>query len=298
MRYDITLEFALQDSQIEDFRRIAAAMAEQNLAEIQYAAKKMQSHELPLTASDIEQLSKFPRNQLGEILSHHRGHKVWQTILSCSKSFRLFEQSLADLNASINRYVEVCENGKATEIPDELHFEADLRIQKELFATLAACASLADISMQLSKMVTDIDYGRQLGYFLGSDGVLELIKVLRNCAQHRQPIQISGYSRNNFDGQRTHGYKINLEFLNRESAAMFEAGKVTKGQHDRLKQFINSIQTADIQIIFSIYSKRAIGFTSWLVNVLREKNPNSWLDCECCTLENIKFWDKTTLSVE
>jgi hypothetical protein len=201
------------------------------------------------------------------ILRDHKGFKLAQRRDSYLTSLAIAEQGLQDLLAAICSF-EAAALAEGSELFDESG-RGDLRnierqIQKELFATANAAASLVDHARRVHKCHEVSGYDAKRLECFGTDGLHEFVIGLRVMLHHLHLVEAGWSIQKNFsEGTETATFKVEKHTVQRviaENKDGFPA-PARKAMCAYVEAAPDSI---DLRAVFLDYRARLTKFHSWM----------------------------------
>ena len=231
----------------------------------------------PLKPELAEKLLCLNDRYVREILRSHAGFPLAQRWASYRASLAIMDCAFDDLIAAITEFeTAVLDDtdilGRVGE--DKLR-SIERKVQKELFATANAAASLVDHTRRFHKLRPLIGYTEQLRACFVGDGLHEFVIALRVLLHHLHCIRAHW--------RITKDYRENKETatfcLARSNLlqAMHDNGDVSRVVHTFVEASPESI---DVREIFLIYKNRVVNFHAWLENEFGKNLPPELCDYE------------------
>lgn len=217
----------------------------------------------PVPDKYVGLLVRLPDADFQDIMRDHPAYRLAQRRASYRTSISIMELSHQDLMAAIDDFA-----AKATDDDNDLlgplgkdALEViERRIQKELFATAGAAASLVDHCRRVTDIVDFPERDAKLAEHFGSDGLHNFIKKLRNILHHVHLVEAGWNVHYGFgDGSKHASFRINKEALLRVVADNYKGG-----QRAELEAFIK-LWPEDIVLkgLFMEYRRRLLQFYEW-----------------------------------
>ena len=225
--------------------------------------------EAPLSPDISAVLIRLNDKCFRDILRSHRGFALAERRDSYETSLAIMEQCLQDLltvicafeNAATTENTSLFKQSQNSELN---RFER--QVQKELFATANAAASLVDHSRRVIKCNPFPNYEKMRLECFGIDGIHDFVIALRVLLHHLQVIDAGWNVSSNFsEGTQTATFKINKDALLSAIANSPERFNRKKAKDAALFAFIDaSPDSVDLQALFCDYRARVAKFHGWL----------------------------------
>lgn len=209
------------------------------------------------------------------VLSEHPGFALAERRNSYRTSLAIMEQSLQDLLAAISSFEAeaLAEGSTLFSSQGRAALQAvERRIQKELFTTANAAASLVDHSRRMQKLILLPDYAEQLKLCFGTDGLHEFVIALRVMLHHIHIVE-AGWSRHKdyFEGTSGATFIVHKDALLRVIAG--HQKRFGRPADKRMQVFVNAASdTIDIRALFIDYRARMAKFYRWLDSQLASES--------------------------
>lgn len=242
----------------------------------------------PVPDKYVGLLVRLPDADFHDIMRDHPAYKLAQRCASYRTSLSIMELSHRDLMAAIDDFAV-----KATDDDNDLlgplgkdALEViERRIQKELFATTGAAASLVDHCRRVTDIIDFPERDAKLAEYFGSDGLHNFIKKLRNILHHVHSVEAGWNVHYEFrDGSKHASFRINKATLLRVVADNYKGG-----ERIALEAFIN-LWPEDIVLkgLFMEYRRRLLQFYEWFDAQLASESLVELRDYERIMLEKRK----------
>ncbi|MBO9401430.1 hypothetical protein [Shimia sp. R9_3] len=227
----------------------------------------------PATAKEV--LREHP----GFILSERRSHYL--------ASLSIMRLAFDDLFALLISFENLISTGKAeiTKLKNRNKLETlELRIQKELYATASAAASVVDHSRRLQKRFEFKQFRVQLGQAFGDDGLHDLIIGMRVLLHHLHMFKASWSEQRDFrTGVSTGAFEVYKSDL--EHAIDLHPERFGGKKGKPLRDFVSgSPDRINLRFLFEDYQKRFERFHKWMEGQLIVAAPEKLRDYDRCIL--------------
>jgi hypothetical protein len=138
---------------------------------------------VPVSETTVERLSALSPEDAETVLKRHPGYALHRKIESVRTMLELYRRAFSDLSAAIEGFPEL---GRPDEraMREQREYEVSIRVNKELFAALAALKTLIDYSRRIKDLVDAkaFDARRNEAFDPGEHA---LITDLRNIMLHQ-----------------------------------------------------------------------------------------------------------------
>jgi hypothetical protein len=224
------------------------------------------STEPPLPADLVTAVIHLFDGDTRAIMRGHKGYVLAERRASYFTSLSIMELSCTDLLSAIDRFAEQAlaegsvlfqrNNGDALEAFEQ-------RIQKELFATTNAAASLVDHARRIQKILNLGDYDSQVITAFGTDGLHDFVIALRVLLHHLHIVEAGWNTTNSFsEGTRTATFMVHKDAVERAIAQFPDRFGGKKGM--ALHAFVQAApNTIDLKTTFEEYRRRMRPFHAW-----------------------------------
>jgi hypothetical protein len=201
------------------------------------------------------------------ILRGHAGFTLAERRDSYLTSLAVMEQCLDDLLAAIC----VFENAALAEDPTLFHRQDDAelrrferRIQKELFATANAAASLVDHARRVDKCHALPDYQAKCVECFGTDGLHDFVIALRVMLHHLHMVEAGWNMTTGFsEGTKTATFKISKQAVLRVIEA--NPDRFKRPAEAAMRAYVDAAEDSiDLRAVFCDYRARMARFHAWL----------------------------------
>ncbi|WP_445219862.1 hypothetical protein ACKWRH_06890 [Bradyrhizobium sp. Pa8] len=224
----------------------------------------------PLPEELAEVVIRLNDTHTRAILREHKGFALAERRDSYRTSLSILEQCIQDLLVAIDCFETAAlsdDSGYFSPGGENDSGRTERRIQKELFATANAAASLVDHARRVHKLHPMLDYETTRIACFGADGLHEFVIGLRVALHHLHAV--------------TAGWNIVRSFSEGTSTATFVICKalllrVLDAYADRFGSGRKAMQTyidaspeqIDLRNVFLDYRARAMRFHGWMSNEL------------------------------
>lgn len=252
--------------------------------------------EVPLAPELVQAVIYLPDEHSSAILQGHPGFALAERRSSYLTSLSIMELSLVDLlNAIDNFEQEALAEGSTlfNRIGGAALESTERRIQKELFATANAAASLVDHSRRLQKRINFHGYNDQRRVCFGVDGLHELVIGLRVILHHLHVVPAGWNMQSSFsEGTRSATFKINKETL--LHVVEQYPDKFGAENRDALLVYLQAAPSSiDLKAMFEDYRGRAAQFHMWLREQLASNSLLALRDYDRCIQEKKNLGART-----
>jgi hypothetical protein len=248
--------------------------------------------EAPLPSELAQAVIRLNGSHAREILRAHLGYRLAERRDSYVTSLAIMECCLQDLLASIQGFEAeaTAENSQLfTRLQESKLRDFERRIQKELFATANAAASLVDHSRRVKALNVIPDYESQrLGCF-GIDGMHEFVIALRVILHHLHVVEAGWNVQTRFsEGTKTATFTINKTKVQQVLAD--SADSFSKTSIEAIRDYVEAAPEAmDLRAIFLDYRGRLMKFHAWMKNALSSESLVALRDYDRIIQEKINF---------
>jgi hypothetical protein len=243
---------------------------------------------VPLPAELVQVVTYLPYEYSHVIMREHPGFALAERRSSYLTSLSIMELSLNDLLSAIANFEHeaIAEGSTLFNRTNGAALDAiERRIQKELFATANAAASLVDHSRRVQRCLKLPDYGDQLRACFGTDGLHDLVIGLRVLLHHLHIVEAGWNMRTSFsEGTKSATFMINKATLLRAIDQFPERfGGETSGP---LLAYVNTAAySIDLKVTFEDYRSRVARFHRWLREQLSSVSLVALRDYDRCMQE-------------
>jgi len=252
----------------------------------------------PLTADLVQALIHLNDRYTREIMREHKGFTLAERRTSYLTSLAIMEQCLQDLLA------EICAFEAAALTEDSTLFDrngdADLKrferaIQKELFATANAAASLVDHARRVDKCQPIPNYKTKQIECFGTDGLHDFVIALRVMLHHLHIVEAGWNMTTSFsEGTKTASFTISRATIERVIAS--SPDRFDRPADAAMKTYVQAApEQIDLRAVFLDYRARMARFHAWMKNVLESESLIALRDYDFVLREKVKsdkrmFW--------
>jgi hypothetical protein len=224
------------------------------------------SSEIPLPAELAQTVINLNNQHTRAILRGHPGYPLAERRDSYLTSLAIMEESLQDLLVAIDCFESAALSKESNYFAPGGENESgrtERRVQKELFATANAAASLVDHARRVHKLQPMTDYDSKRVECFRADGLHEFVIGLRVVLHHLHAVEA--------------GWSIVQRFSEGTSSATFVISKdvlqrVLESYSDRfgagftpIKSYIDaSSAQLDLRAVFIDYRARIAAFHGWM----------------------------------
>jgi hypothetical protein len=223
--------------------------------------------EPPLPGELTEAVLRLSASDAREALKQHRGYLLAERRDSYLTSLAIMESCLQDLLASIRNFEAeaTADNSQLfSRLQESKLRDIERHIQKELFATANAAASLVDHSRRVQSLKSMSAYDAQRLASFGTDGLHEFVIALRVILHHLHMMEAGWNLQTQFAG----GPKTATFTINKAKVQEVIADSGTSFSKASLKAIEAYIATApenmDLRAIFLDYRARIDKFHEWM----------------------------------
>jgi hypothetical protein len=250
--------------------------------------KAVATSELPLPAEIVQAVIYLPDEHSRGILQEHPGFALAERRSSYLTSLSVLELCLADLLSAIDNF-EVEATAESSDLFSRINgapLEAiERRIQKELFSSANAAASLVDHARRVRKCIEIPSYDDQLRASFGTDGLHDFVIGLRVLLHHLHIVEAGWQMRTKYsEGTKSATFMIRKATVLRAIAQFPERfGGEKSGS---LLAYVNgTADSIDLRVIFEDYRARIARFHGWLREQLASSSLVALRDYDRCMLE-------------
>lgn len=252
---------------MEPLNEILRRQQAQEHAQREAIREAVASASAPLSPELVTALIRLFDRDVHEIMRGHPGYELSERRASYQAALAILEGSIEDLLLAVDDFSAraLVENPSIFSLREAQTLQAiENRIQKELFATANAAASLVDHSRRVQKLLELSDHAARLQSHFGDDGLHEFVNALRVLLHHLHIVEA--------------GYNLRRSYAEETSSATFVISKATLlrviPQHDlskreRVLQYVNAQpESIDLKPLFGEYLRRVREFYAWFDNEL------------------------------
>lgn len=224
------------------------------------------------------------RGHPGFVLSERREH--------FRASLSIMFLSLSDLDSALVEFEEQATTEKAEimQLQNRKQLEIiEQRIQKELFATANAAASLVDHARRLNKRFEFPEFKDQVLKCFKDDGLHDLIIALRVLLHHLHVVQAGWSLQSDYvTGTRSAKFKISRSEI--EGAIQKFPDRFGGNKGEPMRMFLSRCDDQiNILSLFREYRSRVECFYDWLEDQIENSSPADLKDYDRCILEKRKY---------
>lgn len=245
-----------------------------------------------LTKAVIQLFDGYTRS----IMRGHRGYALAERRASYETSLAIMELSCADLISAIDSFAveALAENSTLfNRQGDGRLVTFEHRIQKELFATANAAASLVGHVRRVQKILNLPDFKEKIVASFGQDGLHEFVIALRVLLHHLQIVEAGWNTSNSFSAGKAATFMLHKEAVER---AVDQYSDKFGGDKNALRVFVKAApDTIDVKGAFEEYRRRLRSFYAWLSDELKADSLIALRDYDRIMLEKKRlnarmFW--------
>lgn len=271
-----------------EFEELWRRDEERKAKELEAIRTEVAAGDIPISDALLIRLLRLFSSTAKSVLREHPGFRFserrdhYRTSLSVmrisandlAEALKDFEREATAENSEVMRYKN----------KDRLR-HTERRIQKELFATANAAASLVDHSRRLHKLFVFPKHDAKRKKLFKEDGLHELVIALRILLHHLHIIEAGwSLSADYRTGEKSAIFMIDRTEITRalnENSEGFGAGKISI-----IKRWIESApDQIDLLSLFQEYVSRLEQFHSFINDQIEQNPPESLLDYDRCVLE-------------
>lgn len=233
------------------------------------------SSSVPLSSELVSQVIGLPDGYFQATMREHPGYPYAERRNTYQTSLSILEMSLEDLIVAISDFERraIAENTTLFSHHGRDELDAiERRMQKDLFTTVNAAASLVDHSRRLQSRFQFADNEKQLSQSFGGDGLHKFVIGLRVLHHHLRIVQAGWLMHTSFSkNTKTATFTINKEALQRaisQHPERFggEQGKPILAYLDAAPRLI------DLREVFEEYGRRVRAFHAWIATQLASES--------------------------
>lgn len=245
----------------------------------------------PLTADLVQALIHLNDQYTREIMREHKGFTLAERRTSYLTSLAIMEQCLQDLLAAICAF-EADALAEDSTLFDR-NGDADLKrfertIQKELFATANAAASLVDHARRVDKCQPIPNYKAKQIECFGTDGLHDFVIALRVMLHHLHIVEAGWNMTTSFsEGTKTASFTISRATIERVIAS--SPDRFDRPADAAMKAYVQAApEQIDLRAVFLDYRARMARFHAWMKNVLESETLIALRDYDFVLREKVK----------
>ena len=236
----------------------------------------------------LERLLRLFPTDAKSVLMEHTGFVFAQRRQHYRAALSVARVSLGDLEMALLDFAEkaTADDAQIMTHKNKHQLEAiEKRIQKELFSTANAMASLVDHSRRLQNRFEIQNYNENRTEFFREDGLHDLIIGLRVLLHHLHIVEAGwSLSADYRTGEKGASFKIDKGELKRAIEQFPERFGGNKGA--KLREFVeNCSDQIDLLVLFKEYGARLERFHVWLNGQIDDQPPVALADYDRCILE-------------
>ena len=224
---------------------------------------------VPVSDTTAKRLSGLSPEDAETALKRHPGYASHRKIESVRTMLELYRRAISDLTAAIEDFPEL---GRPDEraMRERLEHEVSIRVNKELFAALAASKTLIDYSRRIKDLVDAKAFEARLNEAF-DPGEHALITSLRNVMLHQV------HSRANWQ-KRWKGEEKSTHFILKREDLLAD-GELSATARKYLDQLG---ATCDVTALLHGYAGKMEQFYAWLLSEVEEHLPTEVIDYRAC----------------
>lgn len=227
--------------------------------------------EVPLPEKLAEALIHLNDKHTRSILRGHKGYPLAERRNSYFTSLSIMEQCLQDLLAAIDCFESAAlsnESGYFDPGGENESGRTERRIQKELFATANAAASLVDHARRVHKVLPIPDYDAKRVECFGTDGLHEFVIGLRVVLHHLHVVEAGWSIVQSFsEGTSNATFMISKDVLQRLLGSYPDR---FGNAHKPMNAYIDAAPAhVDVRAVFLDYRTRIAQFHGWMRETLQ-----------------------------
>ena len=233
------------------------------------------SSSVPLPPALAQALINLNDKHTRAILRDHPGYTLAERRDSYLTSLAIMDQCLQDLLAAISAFenAAIADGSTLFNGSDdaELH-RFERQIQKELFATANAAASLVDHARRVIKHHPLPEFKPKLEEYFGTNGLHDFVIALRVMLHHLHMVEAGWNMTTSFsEGTKTATFTIHKEVVQRVIAASPE--RFQRPADAAMLAYVEAApETIDLRAVFYDYRARMAKFHGWLKNELASES--------------------------
>ncbi|MBZ9993144.1 hypothetical protein [Mesorhizobium sp. BH1-1-4] len=244
--------------------QVFALLQKQEEREAQHRERIRQAvaaSDVPLPEELAQALIEMNSRHMSVILRDHAGYPLAERRNSYLVSLAIMEQSLQDLLVAIDVFENAALSKESSYFRpggEDESGRTERRIQKELFATANAAASLVDHGRRVHKLHPLPDYNSKRAESFGSDGLHEFVIGLRVILYHLHALAPGWLIEGNINATFTLN-KDEVERIVEAYADGFSANLPA------IKSYIEAAsEHIDLREVFLDYRARMAAFNGWM----------------------------------
>lgn len=275
-----------------------AIMAQQIQREAEYRERVREAvaaAEPPLPDDLVKAVIQLFDSHTRSIMRGHKGAVLAERRSSYQTSLSIMELAYEDLLSAIETFAAEALREDTTLFsrldPGALEvFER--RIQKELFATANAAASLVDHARRVQKILELSNYDSQVAAAFGHDGLHDFVIALRVLLHHLHMVEAGWNKTNSFsDGKKTATFMVHKDAVQRR---VDQYSDKFGGNKDALRAFVEAApNNIDLKTTFEEYRARMRVFHAWLNDQLESESLIALRDYDRIMLEKKRLDTRT-----
>lgn len=256
--------------------------------ELENVRQSVAQSDIPLSEELLARVLRLFITDALDVLRGHAGFVFVERRKHYRASLSIMLLSLDDLEAALVNFEQLATSDQADiMLPrNAKKLEAiERRIQKELFSTANAAASLVDHVRRLQLRFEFPGFQKQLQECFGDDGLHDLIIGLRVLLHHLHIVEAGWSLSSDFTtGSRSARFKIDRAELKR---AISQSGERFEGQKgEPMRKFVSEcLEQIDLSQLFGEYRSRLDRFYDWLNREIETAPPPALQDYDRCILE-------------
>lgn len=252
----------------------------------------------PLVPELVEALLTLNDRYTREIMRSHAGFALAERRNSYQTSLAIMEQCLQDLLVAICAFenAALAENSTLFQRNDDAELKRFERtIQKELFATANAAASLVDHARRVDKLHAIPGYKAKQIECFGTDGLHDFVIALRVMLHHLHIVEAGWNMTRSFsEGTQTATFTISKPAIERVISA--SPDRFDRPADAAMHAYVKAApENIDLREIFLDYRARVARFHGWMTNSLASDELTALRDYDFVLREKVKsdqrmFW--------
>jgi len=273
---------------LQQVQEILRRDKERKARELEEVREAVAASDVPLPAMLLQKILGLFHRDAESVMRSHAGFALFERRAHYRASLSIMYQSLDDLDAALTEFEALAktENAEILRYHNRERLqEIESRIQKEMFATANAAASLVDHVRRLQSRVLIPAFAERLRSSFGDSGLHDLIIGLRVLLHHLHIVRAGwNISTDYAAGTRTAGFSIDRAELER---ALDAAGDRFQGnQGEPIRRCIGSLpEKIDLRDLFESYRTCLDEFYGWFDVQIQTQAPPALLDYDRCMLE-------------
>jgi len=258
--------------------------------------KAVEESDVPLSDELLDCVLSLFTTDAGLVLQHHAGFIIAERRDHYRASLSIMRLAIADLKTALKNFVQVAtiDDPGIILAKNRGQLQAiEERIEKELFSTANAAASLVDHVRRLQLKIEIPGFREKLTDCFKNDGLHELVIGLRVLLHHLHIVKANWSVGSDFTtGDRRADFSINRQELER---AIYQSGGRFNGKQGKLiKNYIASCtEKINLLDLFTDYDARLECFYDWYNRQIETGSPEALRDYDRCMAEKDRRSSRT-----